>query len=364
MLNEMLLYIMERSQDFTTALGQHLSITFMALGISIALGMLLGIIATRIAVLKSVFLFIGNTGRTIPSLAVMALALPLLGIGRPPTILALVFIGTLPVLVNTTLGIEQVSPQVTESARGMGMSNLQILLRIEIPIATSVIMAGIRTAAVLVVASTTLAAFIGGGGLGDLILRGHALSRDHIVLAGAIPATLLAFYFEETFGRLEYWATPKGLKIGKQGMSVSTDNLVDLLQIAALLPLVFGFLLPWVSSTDAEGAVIIQTGLHPGLRNLAIPSLFLGLLAALWPAKRDEPARIRTALTIKLVLAVLALVLSTVQIFSLRDFVTGDAVLGQGPLFQFGSVLAITVLAFIDIFPGFNQIHATTKPAE
>ncbi len=355
MLNDMLLYIMERSQDFTTALSQHLEITFVALIISIALGMLFGIIATRVPVLKRIFLLVGNTGRTIPSLAVMALALPLLGIGRPPTILALVFIGALPVLVNTMLGIEQVSSQVTESARGMGMSGLQILLRIEIPIATSVIMAGIRTAAVLVVASTTLAAFIGGGGLGDLILRGHALSRDHIVLAGAIPATLLAFYFEETFGRLEHWATPKGLKIGKRGMHQSTDTLIDLLQIAALLPLIFGFLLPWISSVDAEGAVTIQTGLHAGLRTLALPSLLLGLTGVLLPAVRSQPEKSRRNRIIKMAVSLTAFLLGFSQILSLLS--TGTT-LGMGPLLQTGSLLVISVLAMIDIIP---EIFRTRK---
>ncbi len=351
MLNDMLLYIMERSQDFTTALSQHLEITFVALIISIALGMLFGIIATRVPVLKTTFLLIGNTGRTIPSLAVMALALPLLGIGRPPTILALVFIGTLPVLVNTLLGIEQVSSQVTESARGMGMSGLQILLRIEIPIATSVIMAGIRTAAVLVVASTTLAAFIGGGGLGDLILRGHALSRDHIVLAGAIPATLLAFYFEETFGRLEHWATPKGLKIGKRGMTQSTDTLIDLLQIAALLPLIFGFLLPWISSVNAVDAVTIQTGLHTGLRTLALPSLVLGVTAVLLPAARAHPEKTRRNRIIKMTASLTAFLLSFSQILSLQSLVIPHTTLGMGPFLQAGSLLSIAVLALIDIIP-------------
>ena len=194
MLVDMMNYIIERSQQFTTALAQHLSLTFIALGISVALGLLLGIISTRISWVKKTALMIGNLGRTIPSLAILALALPLLGIGTPPTVLALVFIGTLPILVNTIVGIEQVDPNIKESARGMGMNDLQVLLRVEMPIAVAIIMAGIRTSALLVVASATLAAFIGGGGLGDLILSGHALARDHIMLAGALPLILLLFW--------------------------------------------------------------------------------------------------------------------------------------------------------------------------
>jgi ABC-type Fe3+ transport system permease subunit len=217
---------------------------------------------------------------------VLALALPLLGIGTPPTVLALVLIGTLPIFINTTVGIEQVDDAIKEAARGMGMNDLQVLLRVEIPIATAVIMAGIRTSAVLIVASATLAAFVGGGGLGDLILQGHALNRDYITLAGAIPATLLAFYFEETFGRLENWATPTGLKIGKRGQT--SGGLLGLLAAVATLPLVFGVLLPWTTAIGAEGDTIVLTGLHEAYRAIGLPVLLLGLVATLWPRRGEK----------------------------------------------------------------------------
>ena len=281
MLIETFNYIIEESKRFTIALTQHLELTFMALGISIALGLLLGVISTRVRWFKVLSLTLGNLGRTVPSLAVLALALPLLGIGTPPTLLALVFIGTLPIMINTMVGIEQVDPGISESARGMGLNDLQVLLQIELPIAIPIVMAGIRTSAVLVVASTTLAAFIGGGGLGDLILSGHALNKDQVLLAGAIPATLLAFYFEEAFGRLESWATPKGLKIGEYVQE--TGGLLGLLAAAVALPAVFGALLPWVSFLDPEGDPVVLTGLSPEFRAIGLPVLLLGLIAALWP---------------------------------------------------------------------------------
>lgn len=274
-------YIILEADRFTTALSQHLGITFVALGISIVLGLLLGVVSTRIRWFKAASLAFGNIGRTVPSLAVLALALPLLGIGTPPTLLALAFIGTLPIMINTIVGIEQVDPDVSESARGMGMNDLQVLLRVEVPIAVPIIMAGIRTSAVLIVASTTLAAFIGGGGLGDLILGGHALGRDHVLLAGAIPATLLAFYFEEAFGRLESWATPKGLKIGSR--VPTSGGLLGLLAAALVLPLVFGALLPWVTFLDAEGDPVVLAGVAEQFRDVALPVLVLGVVAALWP---------------------------------------------------------------------------------
>lgn len=286
MLVDMLKYIIDRSQLFTTSLSQHLYLTFVSLGISIVVGLLLGIIASRLSWLRALVLNIGSIGRTIPSLAVLALALPLLGIGSPPTILALVFIGTLPVLINTTIAIEQVEASTTEAARGMGMSDLQVLFRVQLPIATAVIMAGVRTSAVVVVASATLAGFIGGGGLGDLILRGHALARDHIMLAGAIPATLLALYFEEMFGRLENWATPKGLKVGERVRT--SGGFLGLLATVAVLPLVFGALLPWETFLTAEGAPMVLTGVHSEYRWIGVPVLLLGLVTAMWPRSGEQ----------------------------------------------------------------------------
>ena len=284
MLGDMFDYIINESQVFTTALSQHLIITFIALAVSIVLGLGLGILGSRVAWLRDTLLTISKIGRTIPSLAILALALPLLGIGKPPVLLALGFIGTLPVLINTTIGIEQVDADTKEAARGMGMRDHQILLQLELPIAIPIIMAGVRTAAVVVVASATLAAFIGGGGLGDLILRGHSLNRDHIMLAGALPATLLAFYFEEAFGRLENWATPKGLREETK----AAVGLLAVLLAAVVMPLIFGVLLPWDISVDNAGTPTVLTGLHSEYRAVGLPVLLMSLLAAMLPRPRGH----------------------------------------------------------------------------
>ncbi|EDX85536.1 ABC transporter, permease protein [Synechococcus sp. PCC 7335] len=279
MFGEIFDYIINESQVFTNALSEHLIITFVALAISIVLGLGLGILGSRVAWLRNSLLTLSKIGRTIPSLAILALALPLLGIGKPPVLLALSFIGTLPVLVNTTIGIEQVDADTKEAARGMGMRDRAILMQLELPIAIPIIMAGVRTAAVVVVASATLAAFIGGGGLGDLILRGHSLNRDHVMLAGALPATLLAFYFEEAFGRLESWATPKGLKEHTK----AAVGLMAVLLAAAVMPLIFGVLLPWDITVDSAGTPTVLTGLHSEYRAVGLPVLVMSLLAAMLP---------------------------------------------------------------------------------
>lgn len=331
-------YIINDSQVFTRALEQHLAITFIALAVSIVLGLLLGILGSRIHWLRETLLNISKIGRTIPSLAILALALPLLGIGRPPVLLALGFIGTLPVLINTTIGIEQVDADTKEAAKGMGMRDYEILLKLELPIAVPIIMAGIRTAAVVVVASTTLAAFIGGGGLGDLILRGHALGKDNIMLAGALPATLLAFYFEEAFGRLEGWATPKGLR-EETGAAV---GLLSVLLVAAVMPLIFGVLLPWDVSVDAAGTPTVLTGLHSEYRLIGLPVLLLSLLAALLPRPSGRRAFAMAAVSGGLAIAAL--------IWLLIGIVTSVGQLRSGLgllLFAVFSIAVITGFEFI-----------------
>ena len=360
MLVEAAKYILERSLDFTTALGQHLSITFISLGISVISGLIVGIITTRIKWLERMILTLGNLGRTFPSLAVLALALPFLGIGTPPTILALVFIGALPVLINTNVGINQVDPATTEAARGMGMSDFQVLTRVEIPIATAIIMAGIRTSAVLVVASATLAAFIGGGGLGDLILRGHALNKDYIMLAGAIPATILAFYFEDMFGRLESWATPKGLKIGERGALGASDTLLGLITSILLMPLIFGSLMPWESFSDPDGSTVILTGMHPEYIGIGLPLIILGLLLTMRP-RRGRLGESRTAQLVVVALAVITVVVALIGLtISLSNIATGHD-LEQGVFLQIGAVVAIAIATTVEILMSLPARSKTTE---
>jgi hypothetical protein len=286
------------------------------------------------------------------------LALPLLGIGTPPTLLALIFIGTLPIMINTLVGIEQVDPSISESARGIGMSNLQVLLQVEIPIAIPIIMAGIRTSAVLVVASVTLAAFIGGGGLGDLILTGHALGRDHVLLAGAIPATLLAFYFEEAFGRLESWATPKGLKIGT--ISRESGGSLSLLASVAVLPLVFGALLPWVSFLDPDGNPIILTGLSPMFRNTGLPVLLLGLIAALWPRHGGNPQPWPKSLimTVPAIIGLIWMVIGTIHISSTLK---SSMSIEFGIFVELAAILGLVVITGLETILGLRERAGTVE---
>lgn len=200
---------------FEEALIAHLRLSALAVLLGLMIALPLAVVVSRSPLASFLAINISNVGRAVPSLAILALALPFLGLGFRPSLLALTLLAIPPILVNASVGLREVDPSVIESARGMGLSSGQILARIRVPIAMPVIFAGMRTAAVQVVASATLATFIGGGGLGDFIVEGFALNRTAVQLAGAIPVALLALATEGVFGGLERLSTPKGLRIGR-----------------------------------------------------------------------------------------------------------------------------------------------------
>jgi len=192
--------------------GEHLWLTFAALLIAIALGVPTGIIITRYKRSSGSVLGVVGVIQTIPSIALLGFLLPLFGIGATPAIIALFLYALLPIVRNTYSGIDEVENAVIEAARGMGMSDRQILTKIELPLSVPVIFAGIRTATVINVGVATLCALIGAGGLGEFIFRGIALNNVPMILAGAFPAALLALSFDFILGIIERninrWAKP------------------------------------------------------------------------------------------------------------------------------------------------------------
>lgn len=190
----------------------HIQLVFFSMIIATILAVTLGIVVTRVPWLKTILL--GGTGvlQTIPSLALLGFMIPIFGIGVKTAIAALFLYSLLPIMRNTYTGIKDVDRATIEAARGVGMTNMQILFKVELPLAIPVIMAGIRTAAVINVGNATLAAFIGAGGLGDFIFLGITRGIDGLILLGAIPATLLAIVLETFFSAVERWTTPEGLK--------------------------------------------------------------------------------------------------------------------------------------------------------
>lgn len=202
--------------DFTTQLVVHVELSAAALLIAIFIALPAALTVSRSAFASNVVINIANTGRAVPSLAILALVFPLLGFGFAPSLVALVLLAIPPILINASTGIRQVSPQVIDAARGMGLSGAQILRSIQLPIAMPVIFAGIRTSAVQVVASATLATFIGGGGLGELIVLGFQRNDLAVQIGGSIAVAVLAIITEVSFGIMERAFTPKGLVVARR----------------------------------------------------------------------------------------------------------------------------------------------------
>ncbi len=181
----------------------HLWISLLATGIAAAVSVPLGVAVHRVQAIRVLALGMVNVGQAIPSLALLGLMLPLLGIGFTPALVAISVRALLPILLNTYAGLLSIPQPIIEAARGMGMTNAQILWRVELRLASPVIVAGIRTALVVSIGVATLAAYIGAGGLGDLIFQGIAMVDTPLLLAGAIPAAVLAFAADGLFGILE-----------------------------------------------------------------------------------------------------------------------------------------------------------------
>ena len=198
-------FLWERLPELWLRTGEHLMLTGVSTGLAILVGIPLGIGAARIGWLRGPLTGGVSILQTIPSLAMLAILLALLQkIGAIPAIIALTFYAFLPIVRNTLTGLEGVSPEVVEAARGIGMTSHQRLWLVEIPLATPVILAGIRTAAVVGVGIATLSAFIGAGGLGQFINRGLALSNTHLILLGAIPAAVLALIVDGSIAAFQW----------------------------------------------------------------------------------------------------------------------------------------------------------------
>lgn len=197
-----------RTDMILNGLTEHIFMTVVTMSIVLSIAIPLGIYLTR----KQEFAdpIIGVTGvfQTIPSIALFGFLMPFVGIGLKPTIIALVMFALLPVLRNVYTGIKEVDPFLVDAGKGMGMTDRQILMTIQLPLALPVIMAGIRTATIMTIGVATVAAFIGAGGLGEIIFRGVSLMRNELTLAGAIPAAGLALTADFLLKKIEKWVSP------------------------------------------------------------------------------------------------------------------------------------------------------------
>ncbi len=184
-------------------LGQHIGLVAISTAIAALIGLPLGVLVARRPAWRRPVLGLANVFQTIPSLALFGLLIPVFGIGAWTAISALVVYGLLPIVRNTYVGITGVDPAVREAGRGMGMTEGELLRLVELPLAAGVILAGVRIATVVSVGIATIAAAIGAGGLGVYIFRGVATVDNTLILAGAIPAALLALLADALLGFVE-----------------------------------------------------------------------------------------------------------------------------------------------------------------
>ncbi|PRY83856.1 ABC transporter permease [Alkalibacterium olivapovliticus] len=188
---------------------EHLYISMIALGLGVIVAVPLGVALTRTSKLATVVIGLASILQTVPSLALLALMIPLFGIGQLPAIVALFIYSLLPILRNTYTGMRKVNPSLVDAARGMGMTEIQLIRKVELPQAAPVIMAGIRLSGTYVIAWAALASYIGAGGLGDFIFNGLNLYIPELIIGGTIPVTILALLVDFGLGMLEKKVTPR-----------------------------------------------------------------------------------------------------------------------------------------------------------
>ncbi len=199
-------FFAEHRAEIFGATIDHLTLVIIAMMIAIVIGVPLGMLIVQRRTLRTIALGVASVFQTIPSLALFGFLIPIPfigGIGKRTAIVALVLYALLPILRNTYVGLTGIDPAVLEAAEAMGMTRAQILFRVRLPLALAVILAGIRTATIITIGVATIAAAIGAGGLGTFIFRGVALVSDALILAGAIPAALLALLADFLLGLLE-----------------------------------------------------------------------------------------------------------------------------------------------------------------
>jgi osmoprotectant transport system permease protein len=188
-------FFVTHNKEIWSATLDHVALVLISMFIAILVGVPLGMVIVQRPVLRTAALGVASVFQTIPSLALFGFLIPIPfigGIGPRTAIVALVLYALLPILRNTYVGLTSIDPAVLEAAEAMGMTSTQILIRVRLPLALSFILAGIRTATVITIGVATIAAAIGAGGLGTFIFRGVAMVSDAVILAGAIPAALLA----------------------------------------------------------------------------------------------------------------------------------------------------------------------------
>ena len=209
-------FILDPKNNFLGQTIEYLKLCGVSIAAAIVIGVVLGALVSRNAFLAFLAVNVSGLMRAIPIIAVLIAFVPIFGIGFVPSIIALIVLGIPPILLNTYTGIRGIDPATIEAAKGMGMTSWQIATRIQTPLVTPLVAAGIRTSAVQIVATATLAAFIGAGGYGDYIVDGLTVFNYTELIVGAVSVAILAILVEVFMSWLQSVLTPEGLKVQEQ----------------------------------------------------------------------------------------------------------------------------------------------------
>ncbi|APB30872.1 ABC transporter permease [Vagococcus teuberi] len=202
-------FLLENGNELVVKIFEHIYISVIALLLGVIVAVPLGIALTRTNKLANIIIGLASVLQTIPSLALLTMFIPFFGVGKMTAVVALFIYSLLPILRNTYLGIKGVDPNMVDAAKGMGMTDYEQIRLVEVPLALPTIMRGIRLGTVYVIAWATLASYIGGGGLGDLIFSGLNLYKPELIIGGTIPVVLLALISDFLLGLLEKRLSPK-----------------------------------------------------------------------------------------------------------------------------------------------------------
>ena len=201
--------------ELVTKTGEHFYISIVALLIAVVVAVPIGIFLSKLKRTSNFVLMIAGVLQTIPTLAVLAIMIPIFGVGKTPAIVALFIYVLLPILNNTVLGVQNIDKNIKEAGTSMGMTRFQLMKDVELPLALPLILGGIRLSAVYVISWATLASYVGAGGLGDFVFNGLNTYDPLMIVSAAILVTLLALIVDFILSLVEKWAVPKGLKISR-----------------------------------------------------------------------------------------------------------------------------------------------------
>lgn len=208
-------YLIDNGGILVNKTFEHLYISVVALLLATIVAIPLGILLSKREKLSKISLTVAGILQTIPTLAILALMIPLFGVGKTTAIIALFIYVLLPILNNTIVGVQNIDNNVKEAGRSMGMTNFQLMKDVELPLALPMILSGIRLSSVYVISWAALASYVGAGGLGDLIFNGLALYEPMMIIVGTILVTVLALIVDLILAQIEKWIVPKGLKVSR-----------------------------------------------------------------------------------------------------------------------------------------------------